>query len=1531
MAETANAGAECDVCGKDHVTEECPVLGLSTSNFTPQISRARLTVPHYLGIVDYADGEVGIVATEAISNKTQLGPFEAKKTTYDISRDDIFVLKIISTDGNTISLDASSENHCNWMALVQVAKTAEEQNCMAYQLGINIYFNTTRDIPEGDSLRVWYAPQYAKKLGRPVEPDGKAKSMLGEDMTWKSDQGQSADGIVEAAAYLTSVLPAGSSAGDTIIIKQEGGELYNCRYCTQVFFNENEFAIHLRGHIAPSSVMSTRGRRGRPWGKAGVTRPMGKRGPGRPRKPKVEILPVEEGEVQNTTPRRGPGRPRKHPIVEPPGIEGEDLAGTSAENTKSNELGEKEGGDDAQETLADSSTGENIEQEDSPEKSAAQGVSEADNEQAKSSLVDEASPDKEPSSGSNQAADTAVTALAPKRGRGRPRKRPLSLEQPQNDSETTPSEISGNAEKEQEGAPVPHKVTTTPPKKRGRPPKRVLEPGEIVASPAPPPQQTSASPRRVQPRRTLKGKRTSTFRYPGESDSEEDEETAQEEKKVKGKNVLKKVIKSATSDEEEEGEIRTVEYAGETEGLITVSTPDGVVLSKAPVILLDQETGQTLDASTLSVLSTGIDSSGQQVVVLQTTANAGDPGATSIVDGSAETAVTDEQGETVLTAQPDALAALVDAALSSEKINGTTEGGRGEIKSEENDDTVSDDPDWVRSQSSGSGTPRNYRPRRRKGENPALDELEESTKVITGSDGKKEFVCGACSKRFSQLKYLRMHLPAHTDKFLCNDCGRRFARHESLQKHICEDSAQLVERLESAEDGLLTFRCRECGRIFPEYDHARRHVSMHRGVWACNKCQRTFPKRQILLDHVCGQTTTTETGESAEEDSMQGGTADSAGDGEAEGEDNYQCDICKQAFRTSKYLFRHMAMHTELFKCEECGKCYSRKDSLQRHILKCCPRLAEDYSVHACDKCKKTFGTRLGLENHMLNCGKFQCDNCRTAFFSEEDLSSHKCEGKIIDDATGVQFPCKECGKTFASLAYLSRHEASHHAAFECEVCKKVFVRKEELDWHTPVCIAVNEIERDGTTNCNVCQTAFTDVRLFKDHFQTHTHPYRCEKCGKRFIKVGTLHTHKCDGVVAPGSEGDGVWHCDLCEKTFKTERYLARHKTLHGVPSFDCEYCGKKFIRKDYLNDHQCVLPDGTSVRMVRKKNRLYIRDDLRCPRCNKAFSSKSNLNKHIRVHGEREAECHICGKKFHYESYLKLHVATVHDRQYQYQCAHCGKILFSKTGLVAHIKQFHQDSIKLFPCPKCGKTFRQKGNMKTHLYSHTKEKSFRCDLCPKAFKYPDQLNRHRLEHTMKDKIQCDHCEKQFVRAHELRQHLRLAHSGVIYTCNICHESCAHKHTIVRHYRRKHPEMASVLEEQPDFLTSLQKPADKAMLSGLSNPLPNPVRRIPIQLTAPGGAGDQKPRIIRVMADGQEQEYIITSTTAPMVSESGEEDSQELPYTAVSAAEAESMLPEVAAQALSDLSGAVLATDGTSTYQTVEGPDGQQTVIILQ
>jgi hypothetical protein len=52
------------------------------------------------------------------------------------------------------------------------------KNCIAYQLGNNIFYNSTREITPGEELLVWYAPHFARKLGKPPEPDGMTRGMI---------------------------------------------------------------------------------------------------------------------------------------------------------------------------------------------------------------------------------------------------------------------------------------------------------------------------------------------------------------------------------------------------------------------------------------------------------------------------------------------------------------------------------------------------------------------------------------------------------------------------------------------------------------------------------------------------------------------------------------------------------------------------------------------------------------------------------------------------------------------------------------------------------------------------------------------------------------------------------------------------------------------------------------------------------------------------------------------------------------------------------------------------------------------------------------------------------------------------------------------------------------------------------------------------------------------------------------------------------------------------------------------------------
>lgn len=71
-------------------------------------------------------------------------------------------------DGHPVCFDTSNEDDCNWMMLVRPALAPEHQNLTAFQHGSDVYFTTSRDIPPGAELRVWYAAFYAKKMDKPM-------------------------------------------------------------------------------------------------------------------------------------------------------------------------------------------------------------------------------------------------------------------------------------------------------------------------------------------------------------------------------------------------------------------------------------------------------------------------------------------------------------------------------------------------------------------------------------------------------------------------------------------------------------------------------------------------------------------------------------------------------------------------------------------------------------------------------------------------------------------------------------------------------------------------------------------------------------------------------------------------------------------------------------------------------------------------------------------------------------------------------------------------------------------------------------------------------------------------------------------------------------------------------------------------------------------------------------------------------------------------------------------------------------------
>ena len=68
--------------------------------------------------------------------------------------------------------------------------------------------------------------------------------------------------------------------------------------------------------------------------------------------------------------------------------------------------------------------------------------------------------------------------------------------------------------------------------------------------------------------------------------------------------------------------------------------------------------------------------------------------------------------------------------------------------------------------------------------------------------------------------------------------------------------------------------------------------------------------------------------------------------------------------------------------------------------------------------------------------------------------------------------------------------------------------------------------------------------------------------------------------------------HCAICIETFDGQEAFEKHQSqLHRRGDIECEYCYKRFLRKDYLAKHI-------------KSTHLALKEEAKCHKCQKVFS---------------------------------------------------------------------------------------------------------------------------------------------------------------------------------------------------------------------------------------------------------------------------------------------------------------------------------------
>ncbi|XP_052748355.1 zinc finger protein 311-like [Galleria mellonella] len=194
-----------------------------------------------------------------------------------------------------------------------------------------------------------------------------------------------------------------------------------------------------------------------------------------------------------------------------------------------------------------------------------------------------------------------------------------------------------------------------------------------------------------------------------------------------------------------------------------------------------------------------------------------------------------------------------------------------------------------------------------------------------------------------------------------------------------------------------------------------------------------------------------------------------------------------------------------------------------------------------------------------------------------------------------------------------------------------------------------------------------------------------------------------------------------------------------------------------------------------------VFTRHEYRCYDCVLGFNYRFKLENHMKKHDPAAGElaCGVCGVRCRHAHALAAHrrrhrlrwrcvscggtwsraaVAADHHARVHgapaptHTCAACGHRATSLGKLRNHIKN-HAERQK---CELCGKTFRDRASLRTHLFIHRGEKEHACPRCGKRFLFKKAMQLHLVTHDAPAHLYCHQCDMNFKNRMSYYQHMR-------------------------------------------------------------------------------------------------------------------------------------------------------------------------------